>query len=224
MSMGRGAWSLTVTTGNEPQRADQIARTLKALKKNEFLAYFFPKAEEARRLVLDSVQEGMRVGLGGSATLREMGLVEGLKEKGAFLLDHWDESLNFEETLRVRKEQLLCDVLLSSVNAVTEAGELVSRDGIGNRTSAMTFGPEKVFLLAGTQKIVPDLAAAMRRIDEVAAPMRARSLNMDLPCTKADGCVNCSDPNRICRATLILHRRPMLTDITVILIGESLGY
>ena len=160
----------------------------------------------------------------GSATLRALGLVEGLKQKGAHLLDHWDDSLTFEETLRIRKDQLLCDVLLSSVNAVTETGELVSRDGIGNRTSAMTFGPAKVFLLAGIQKIVPDLHAAFRRINEIAAPMRAKSLNLNLPCTKTTGCVNCNDPNRICRATLILHRRPMLTDITVILIGETLGY
>ena len=77
-----------------------------------------------------------------------------------------------------------------------------SRDGIGNRTSAMTFGPGKVFLLAGTQKIVPDLHAAFQRIREVAAPMRAKSLNMELPCTKGKGCVDCHDPNRICRATL----------------------
>jgi hypothetical protein len=213
-----------VTSGNADGTNERVARTLKALKKNEFLAYFFPKAEEAKQFVMGSVREGTRVGLGGSATLREMSLVEGLKQKGAVLLDHWDESLTFEETLRVRKEQLLCDVLLSSVNAVTEAGELVSRDGIGNRTSAMTFGPAKVFLLAGTQKIVPDLPAAMRRIEQVAAPMRARSLKMDLPCTKAEGCVDCNDPNRICRVTLILHRRPMLTDITVVLIGEKLGY
>ena len=212
------------TTGDAGATNEQVARTLQALKKNGFLAYFFPKAEEAGRFVLDSIQQGMRVGLPGSATLRDMGLVEGLERKGAVLLDHWNESLTFEETFQVRKDQLLCDVLLSSVNAVTETGELVSRDGIGNRTSAMTFGPAKVFLLAGIQKIVPDLEAAFRRINEVAAPMRARSLHLDLPCTKTKGCVDCNNPDRICRATLILHRRPMLTDITVVLIGEPLGY
>lgn len=213
-----------MTSGEADTMNDRVARTLKALKKNEFLAHYFPKAEEAKQFVLDSIQKGMRVGLGGSSTLREMSLVEGLKQKGALLLDHWDETFTFEATLQVRKDQLLCDVFLSSVNALTEEGELVSRDGIGNRTSAMTFGPAKVFLLAGTQKIVPDLHAAFRRIKEVAAPMRAKSLNMDLPCTKGEGCVDCSSPNRICRATLILHRRPMLTDITVVMIGEALGY
>jgi hypothetical protein len=203
---------------------DPVARTLRSLKKNEFLAYFFPTAGEAKQFLLDSIQEGTRVGLCGSATLREMGLVGDLKQKGARLLDHWDETLTFDETFQVRKDQLLCDVLLSSVNAITETGELVSRDGIGNRTSAMTFGPAKVFLLVSTRKIVPDLHAAFRRIREVAAPMRAKNLNLDLPCTKGKGCVDCNDPHRICRATLILHRKPMLTDVTVILIGEPLGY
>ncbi len=213
-----------MTAANLETTDDRVARTLKALKKNEFLAHYLPTAAEAKQFVLDTIQPGTRVGLGGSSTLREMSLVEGLQQKGAVLLDHWDESLTFEDTLQVRKDQLVCDVLLSSVNALTEKGELVARDGIGNRTSAMTFGPGKVFLLSGTQKIVPDLHAAFQRIKEVAAPMRAKSLNMDLPCTKGKGCVDCNDPGRICRATLILHRRPMLTDITVILIGESLGY
>jgi L-lactate utilization protein LutB len=213
-----------MTVERSPAEDAPVARTLKALKKNEFLAHFFPAADQARQFVLDSIQEGMRVGLAGSATLREMNFVEGLRQKGAVPLDHWDPSLTLEETLRIRKDQLLCDVLLSSVNALTERGELVSRDGVGNRISAMTFGPVKVFLLAGIQKIVPDLHAAFRRIREVAAPMRARSLNLALPCTKGEGCVDCHDPKRICRATLVLHRRPVLTDITVILIGERLGY
>ena len=78
-------------------------------------------------------------------------------------------------------------------------------------------------LLVGIQKIVLDLPAALRRIDEIAAPMRARSLHLDLPCTRDNGCVDCREPHRICRATLILHRRPLFTDITVILIGEALG-
>ena len=188
------------------------------------IAYFTPTAEEARNLVMDSVSKGVGVGLGGSHTLRDVGLVAALKEKGAVLYDHWDETMSMEDVLKTRKEQLLCDIFLSSVNAVTEKGELVSQDGIGNRICAMTFGPEKIFLLVGVQKIVADLPAAFRRIREVAAPMRAKSLNMNLPCTKGKGCVDCNDPDRICRATLILSKRPMLTDITVVLVGEALGY
>jgi len=206
-----------------PAPEARIAGTIQSLLRNEFLAFFVPEAREAKQMVLDVIREGMRVGLGGSQTLRQMGLPAALKGKGAVLLDHWDESLSLEETLEVRHRQLDCDLFLSSVNAVTEQGELVSRDGVGNRIGATTFGPKKVMLLVGVQKIVPDLAAAFQRIREIAAPLRARSMNLGLPCTRAEGCVDCRDPARICRATLILHRRPLLTDITVVLIGESLG-
>ncbi len=203
---------------------ERVAKTLRSLKQNEFHAYFLPEANEALRFVLDGLEEGMKVGLGGSQTLRQMGLPEALKEKGAVLADHWDESLDLKETLQARQDQLRCDLFLSSVNAVTENGELVSRDSVGNRIGAMTFGPGKVILLVGTQKIVPDLHAAFRRINEVAAPRRAQSLNTSLPCTQDLVCVNCDDPERICRATLVLHRRPLLTDMTVILVGQPLGY
>jgi len=201
---------------------ERIAATLQALKSNEFLAYFVPEAREATQLVLNSVQEGASVGLGGSKTLRDLGLPEALRAKGAVLLDHWDSSLSLEASYRCRREQLLCDLFLSSVNAVTEAGELLSCDGIGNRIAATVFGPGKVMLLVGVQKIVADRDEAMRRIREV-APVRARNLGLDLPCTADGVCVDCRDPNRICRATLILHRRPLLTDVTVILVGEAVG-
>jgi LUD domain len=203
---------------------ERVSRTVRALKRNEFIVFFFPKAEEARNFVIDSIPPGAHVGIGGSETVRTMGFIPILKERGMHVLDHWDTTLSLEQVLEIRKRHLTCDVFLSSVNAITEEGELINCDGIGNRICAMTFGPEKVFLLAGIQKIVEDLQAGFRRIHEIAAPRRAKSLNLDLPCTKGYGCVDCSDLNRICRATTILHRRPSLSDITVVLIGEELGY
>ncbi len=203
---------------------ERISKTLKALKNNDFLAYYVPRGAEARDLVTAAVSPGISVGLGGSDTIRKIGLDSALQDKEVQLLDHWDASLGMEEILKIRKAQLHCDLFLSSVNAVTEQGELISQDGIGNRICAMTFGPAKVFLLASVHKIVPDLSAGFRRISEIAAPLRAKSLNLKLPCTKNNECVDCNEPQRICRATLILHKRPSLTDITVILIGEPFGY
>ena len=89
---------------------DRLAKVLQALKRNDFLAYFFPKSSEALAMVLKGVHQGMRVGLGGSHTLRQMGFPEALKEKGAALLDHWDESMEPGEILATRKAQLLCDL------------------------------------------------------------------------------------------------------------------
>jgi len=130
-----------------PISEEQIATTLQALKSNEFLAFFVPEAAEAKQMVLDAVEEGAWVGLGGSQTLRQMNLPEALNEKGVKLLDHWDPVLSEEESMQCRRDQLHCDLFLASVNAVTETGELVSCDGIGNRIAATTFGPGKVMLL-----------------------------------------------------------------------------
>jgi hypothetical protein len=206
-----------------PVSEEKIAAVLQTLKKNEFLAYFVPNAREAKEMVLASVSPGMRVGLGGSETLREMGMPEAVNAAGAVPLDHWEPSLSVDASLQCRRDQLLCGLFLASVNAVTEAGELVSRDGIGNRISATAFGPKKVVLVVGVQKIVPDLSSAFQRIDEI-SPRRAKSLGLDLACAREGVCTDCEEPERICRATLVLHRRPLLTDITVILVGEPLGY
>jgi hypothetical protein len=103
-------------------------------------------------------------------------------------------------------------------------GEIVNVDGVGNRTSAMAFGPQQVMIIAGINKLVPDLSAALHRVREVAGPMRARSLDMKTPCAETGICIDCNVPQRICRITSILHRKPMLTAVSVILINEKLGF
>ena len=88
----------------------------------------------------------------------------------------------------------------------------------------MTFGPGKVVLIAGRNKIVPDLDGAIARIEETAAPIRAASLNRKTPCVKSGYCMDCDSPDRICRITSIIHRQPLFTKITVVILDEQLGY
>ena len=95
---------------------------------------------------------------------------------------------------------------------------------MGKTVFAMTFGPKKVVITAGMNKVTPDLESALGRVKEIAGPMRAKSLNMDTPCAETGVCNDCNSPQRICRVTTILHRRPMLTDISVVLINQSLGF
>jgi hypothetical protein len=97
-------------------------------------------------------------------------------------------------------------------------------DGIGNRTNGMSFGPVKVVIVAGMNKVTPDLDSALRRVREIAAPMRAKSLGMQTPCAETGICNDCNAPQRICRITTILHRKPMLTDLSVVLINQALGF
>ena len=116
------------------------------------------------------------------------------------------------------------DLFLSSANAVTLKGELVNIDGIGNRVNSINFGPGKVLLVAGYNKIVEDVQGGIERIKNVSAPLNAKRLNIDVPCAKVGKCLDCNSPNRICRAIVIHERKPSLTDIFIILVGEELGY
>jgi hypothetical protein len=194
------------------------------LKKHGFDAHLAASRDEARDLLLHMISAYGTFGFGGSDTTRSLGLMEALVAKGKTIYDHWQQGLTKEEDLEIRLLQGRCDCFLCSANAVTITGEIINVDGIGNRTNAMTFGPKKVCIVAGMNKVTLDLESGLRRVREVAAPMRARSLGMATPCAETGICTDCNAPQRICRATVILHRKPMLTDISVILIKESLGF
>ena len=194
------------------------------LKKHDFDAHFVNTSEEARDLILEIVSGFTTFGFGGSDTTRALGLPGELKNRGKTLYDHWQEGLSREEDLDIRLNQISSDCFLCSANAVAVTGEVVNVDGIGNRTNGMTFGPKKVVIAAGMNKVTRDLDSAIRRVKEVAGPMRAKSLGMETPCAETGLCTDCNAPQRICRITTILHRKPMLTDVSIVLINEDLGF
>jgi hypothetical protein len=202
----------------------QGGRCVEALKKRGFDAHFVPGVEAARELILGMVQRFQTFGFGGSETTRSLGVLEELEKAGKKIFDHWRKGLSREEDLKVRLEQGRSDCFLCSANAISETGEIVNVDGSGNRTSAMSFGPKKIIVAAGINKVRPDLQSALQRIREVAGPMRARSLNMATPCAETGVCTDCRSPQRICRVTTILHWKPVLSDISVVLINEKLGF
>jgi len=194
------------------------------LKKHGFDAHLVGSIDEARDLILDTVGNCETFGFGGSDTTRVLGVMEELKNRGKIIYDHWQEGLSEEKDLEIRLQQGRCDCFLCSANAVAATGEVVNVDGIGNRTNGMTFGPKKVLIVAGMNKVAQDLEGALQRIREVAAPMRAKSLGMQTPCAETGFCTDCNAPQRICRITTILHRKPMCTDVSVILINRALGF
>ena len=204
---------------------EKLAETcIKNLKKNGFDAHFVSTADEARSLALDMISGYETFGFGGSDTTRAVGILDEVKARGKTIYDHWQEGLSREQDLETRLMQGRCDCFLCSANAISASGEIVNVDGIGNRTNAMTFGTRKVMIVAGMNKVRPDLQSALKRVQEVAGPMRAKSLGMDTPCAKTGICNDCNAPQRICRVTTILHRKPMMTDISVILVNQSLGF
>ncbi len=199
-------------------------KCIKNLIKHRFDAHYVDNSADAREMILEMTKTCETFGFGGSATTNSIGIKKALKAKGKTLFDHNDESLSFEEKLEYRKNQASCDCFILSANGISATGEIVNVDGIGNRTNAMTFGPGKVIIVAGINKVTSDIESAIKRIREIAAPMRAKELGMETPCAETGICIDCNSPMRICNITAILHRKPMLTDISVILVNEELGY
>jgi hypothetical protein len=202
----------------------KVAETVKNLIKHGFDAIGLPDRSAACSEILKRIPSTKTVGFGGSMTVREIGLVSLLEKQGNILYDHWKQGLTQEESLRIRRSQQSSDVYITSANAITLSGEIVNIDGACNRISAMGFGPKEVIILAGRNKIVQDVSAGIARIKNEAAPLNARRLGLDLPCAKLGRCVECDSPQRICRGTLILERRPVLTNMLVIVVEEDLGY
>lgn len=198
--------------------------SIKNLKSHGFDPHFVSTTDEARDIILKMVSRFKTFGFGGSNTARALGVLEALKAKGKTIYDHWQEGLSKEDDLDIRLQQGRCDCFFCSANAISSTGEVVNVDGIGNRTNAMTFGPQKVVIVAGMNKVTLDLESALKRVREIAAPMRAKSLGMETPCAETGTCNDCNSPQRICRVTTILHRKPMLTDVSVILINKTLGF
>ncbi len=198
-------------------------QTVANLQKHGFDAIFAPDAQIARDSIIEKVAKWETFGFGGSATTRALGLPQALKGMGKVVYDHWNPEAGMTAD-EARLSQGRCDCHICSANAISMTGEIINADGIGNRVAATCFGCRHVVIVCGTNKIRPDLASALERIKQTAAPMRAKSLNLETPCAITGKCADCNHPQRICRITAIIHRKPMLTDMTVVIVNEELGY
>ncbi len=199
-------------------------KVVEALKENYFDAIYFEDSLQAKQYILDNLKQGMKVAFGGSMTIKSMGIKEEAAKKKCVILDHGEASLTPQEKLQVMRQELISDVFLCSSNAITLQGELVNIDGAGNRVAAMTFGPEKVIIVAGINKIVMDEDEAFKRIKRIACPKNNIRLEKPNPCTKAGVCVDCKSQSRICRVYSVIKRRPSRSNMTIIVVGENLGY
>ena len=196
---------------------------IEALKANRMNGYYAPSAAEAAKLALSMIPAGSSVGLGGSMTLFEAGLVEALRQGDYALVDRYEKGISPAETMARLKQGLSADVFLSGVNAITEDGELYFVDATCNRVAATLFGPDKVILVAGCNKIVPDLEAAQSRIVHFVAPANAHRLGRKTPCAETGQCQDCSSPDRICNASVAIHKQANKDRLHVILVGEDMG-
>jgi hypothetical protein len=193
------------------------------LKKNNFEALFVPNSKAALEEVMKQIPDGSTVGVGGSVSLAQTGILEALGKRNVHLIWPAQQAKNMEERQELIRKSFSSDIFLSSTNAITEDGKLFNVDAFGNRVGAMFVGPRKTVIVAGVNKIVKDLAAAEKRVREWVAPQNIKRLNRKTPCAETGVCSDCSSPDRICNIYVTLAKKPARTEVVVILIGERLG-
>ena len=147
-----------------------------------------------------------------------------MKLPGVEVINPYQPGLSPEESLGLRRKGMTADVMIASSNAITLDGKLVNLDGMGNRVAAMTFGPKKVILVVGMNKVAPDLDSAMARVKHYAGPVNAIRLGHNNPCVENGLCSDCKSPQRICNMWSIIEGHMIKGRIHVKLVGENLGY
>lgn len=193
------------------------------LKSRSYSAYYAENLQEARKKVLELIPEGVSVGLGGSTTIKETGLLDTLRNGKYRLIDRY-LPMSWEEEVEKYREAQHADYFLTGTNAITRNGELVNVDSSGNRVSAMIFGPKKVIVVAGANKVVEDLGAAMKRLKTI-APLNVKRLGHKAPCAETAKCEDCSVQPRMCNYTTIIHHGMKFEGrITVVLVAEEAGF
>lgn len=207
----------------------RATRTIQNLKKNYFEAVYLNDAKETYDYILNMIPENACIGMGDSLTLEEIGLVKELENGSYDFLNPWRKGITRPESLALRRRALTSDIFLTGTNAVTMDGKLVSIDGLGNRVAGMIFGPEKVVVVAGINKIAANVDEAISRTKNIAATVNARKHDFDpplrSPCADTGFCSECRPPKRLCCKTVIIEACSRDQGrMTVIIVGEELGY
>ena len=204
----------------------QAEQVIKNFKKRGLDGIYCESSDEAVKTICRMVPAGSLVGLGGSETIIESGLVDALRRMDIRLLDRYKEGVSKEEVNEMRRRGLAADIFICSSNAITADGKLVNIDGTGNRVAAMIFGPAQVIVMAGMNKVAPDLAAAIARVRNSAAPANSLRVGVETPCSKTGFCQDphCHPPHRICCQLVVTEANMTPGRVTVVLVGETLGY
>lgn len=206
---------------------DLVERCVRNLKLHGFDVVVAADAEQAGRIIDSEIEAAAprTVSFADSMTLLATGVIDRLRKGTRYrFLDGFDASMPRPERLEIRRQGLLADLFLTGVNALTEQGTLHWLDMVGNRIAAIAYGPRRVILAVGTNKIVPSAEEAERRIRTVAAPRNAaRHTGWKTPCIRTGVCMDCNSPDRICNTHMQMVRCHPRGRILVVLIREELG-
>ncbi|MBQ7577775.1 MAG: lactate utilization protein [Synergistaceae bacterium] len=195
---------------------------VKALQKRGFTAEYAATGQDALRRILEIIPQNASVGIPGTVTIRDIGALDALKNRGNKIFQHWGEMSN-QERREARFLENTADVFLTSANALTRDGEIINIDGTGNRVAGMSWGNGLVLFIIGINKLAFDLSDGIKRAKSATIPNAIRQ-HEETACVKAGHCVECRDDKSMCRAILILERPVKGRQYHIIIVGENYGY
>ncbi|MGM9536811.1 MAG: lactate utilization protein [Candidatus Onthomonas sp.] len=207
----------------EQTRANAAKTLIKGLERRNMTGEYCSSRADALEAAKRFLVPGTSVSWGGTATLEEIGFLEAMKASECVVLDRHASS-DPEKVREIYRQILFCDTYFMSSNAITMDGILVNIDGNGNRVSSLTFGPSKVVIVAGMNKVAPDLDSAIKRARNTAAPANATRFGLSTPCASLGKCANCQNEDCICCQVVVTRRSRIPGRIHVILVGEELGF
>ena len=206
---------------NITKRNELLAqKVIKGLQSRNMTGYYAATREEALRIALSLIEKGSSVTMGGALSAHEIGLVDAVKTGDYRFIDR----NAYADKRQAMLDAYDADWFLSSVNAMSDDGELVNIDGNANRVSAIAQGPKHVLFIVGMNKVCSDLDSAMKRARGVAAPTNAQRFGLNTPCAKTGACMNCKSPDTICCQFLITRFSRHKDRIHVILVNDNLGF
>ena len=209
----------------EEKRNELLAQKLiKNLERRHIEACYCKTGEEAVKKVSELIADGSTVTWGGTATVRDLGIPQVLKDRGTLNVLDRDLVESPEEKQEMYLRAFTADVYLTSANAISEDGVIVNIDGNGNRVAAITWGPKKVIFVIGLNKVAQTVEAALSRARGTASPINAQRFDMKTPCCVDGTCHNCNSADSICSYVHFLRNSRNQGRHVVVLVGESLGY
>ena len=202
------------------QKRGQIL--VKNLKSRHFDAYYCDSKEQALEKALELIPAGASIGWGGAMTCQQIGLIDAIRQ-GEYIAYDREKCASIEERDQCAKNAMFADVFLTGANALSLDGQMVNIDGMGNRVAAIVYGPKYVIVVAGMNKVMDNLDAAIERARTIAAPMNQQRFQLPNPCTTTGSCADCKCVTSICNQILITRNCRPEGRIKFIIVGEELG-
>lgn len=203
---------------------ERINKVIINLRRNNMAGYFVENKEELLQLMASLIKKGEKVGCGDSVTLEETGVFEFVRKGDFIFYDKHQIGLTPEEKRAIYLKNFDTDTFLTGTNAVTLDGKLFNIDGNGSRVAPMLYGPKQVIVVVGINKLTDTVEDAIKRTRQISAPLDAKRLNKETPCTKLGKCIDCKHEQRICNDFVLITRQFVKDRIKVIIVNQTYGF